>query len=275
MAKAKRHGLKAALHRARATSESKAAARRKDNENNPYNRAAKPKHVAPPKPPSKPWAADNLIVLIGEGDFGFAKSIVDSCLCDYVIATGLDSREEVEKKYQAKAVDNLKFLESDPRVLGILTEIDATKLSKFKKLRQLLMNRERKQKVVFVFNFPHLGNSVSDKDRNIVQHQSLMLSFFHEAKSLVQPCDIVVSLFEGEPYNSWGLKRLAREQGLKLRYSTRFAWDLYEGYQHQLTNKGNASTSKPQLQRPARSYVFTTEGQLLAGKAKHTESDSE
>lgn len=275
MARAKHHGLKAALQRSKASSEAKLAAKRKAGEANPFNKTKKSNAAGPARPPSQPWAPEDLVVLIGEGDFGFAKSIVENCLCDYVIATGLDTREEVEKRYETSAAKNLSYLESDPRVLGVLHGIDATKLTKYKKLRQVLANRGYKQKIVFVFNFPHLGNSISDRDRNITQHQNLMVSFFHEAKELVQHCDIVVSLFEGEPYDSWCLKRLGRTQGLQLRYSTRFAWDLYEGYHHQLTNKANASTSKPQARRPARSYVFTTETSTGAKRQKKDQSDSE
>ena len=40
---------------------------------------------------------------------------------------------------------------------------------------------------------------------------------------------IIISIFTGEPYDSWEVKYLARESGLKLERSSKFYWENYPG----------------------------------------------
>ncbi|KAI2788310.1 hypothetical protein POX_e06324 [Penicillium oxalicum] len=49
------------------------------------------------------------------------------------------------------------------------------------------------------------------------------------------PGQILVSLFEGEPYTLWNIKDLARHAGLQVVTSFKFPWTEYEGYSHART----------------------------------------
>jgi 25S rRNA (uracil2634-N3)-methyltransferase len=46
---------------------------------------------------------------------------------------------------------------------------------------------------------------------------------------------ILVTLFEGEPYTLWNIRDLARHSGLKVVESFQFPWSAYPGYQHART----------------------------------------
>ncbi|KAJ5812540.1 hypothetical protein N7474_008841 [Penicillium riverlandense] len=49
------------------------------------------------------------------------------------------------------------------------------------------------------------------------------------------PGQILVSLFEAEPYTLWNIKDLARHAGLQVVTSFKFPWTSYEGYSHART----------------------------------------
>lgn len=78
---------------------------------------------------------------------------------------------------------------------------------------------------------------------------------------------ILVTLFEGEPYSLWNIRDLARHCGLKVVESFRFPWSAYPGYQHARTI-GEVRTGKDRAdegkrkgawrgeEREARCYVL-------------------
>ncbi|QSS65981.1 DUF2431 superfamily domain-containing protein, partial [Histoplasma capsulatum] len=77
------------------------------------------------------------------------------------------------------------------------------------------------------------------------------------------PGQILVSLFEGEPYTLWNIRDLARHAGLRVVTSFRFPWASYPGYSHARTigeiEKRNGSTGRGGWRgedREARMYVF-------------------
>lgn len=86
---------------------------------------------------------------------------------------------------------------------------------------------------------------------------------------------IIVTLFEGEPYTLWNIKDLARHTGLAVVTSFKFPWKSYPGYSHARTlgivesrnrrkgrNSDDTSSDKQETggwkgeDREARSYVF-------------------
>lgn len=81
-----------------------------------------------------------------------------------------------------------------------------------------------------MFNFPHTGKGIKDQDRNIRDHQKLILEYFKNCKQVFELINlnndlqgyntiqgkIIISLFEGEPYHSWGIKILEKSQGYKV-----------------------------------------------------------
>lgn len=105
---------------------------------------------------------------------------------------------------------------------------------------------------------------------------------------------ILVTLFEGEPYTLWNIRDLARHCGLRLVESFRFPWSAYPGYQHARTI-GDITTGKDRSaegkrkgawrgeEREARCYVFEDSNTLCdtagaeghaTGKRKRSAEDS-
>lgn len=104
----------------------------------------------------KPTFDDNdRILLIGEGNFSFARAIADHYMQRnpaLITATCLDSESVLYEKYGDEAKDNIEALQD----LGVtvLFDVDGTQLNKHKLIRK---NRYTK----IIFNFPHAGNKVN------------------------------------------------------------------------------------------------------------------
>jgi 25S rRNA (uracil2634-N3)-methyltransferase len=78
-----------------------------------------------------------------------------------------------------------------------------------------------------------------------------------------QSGQIVVTIFEGEPYTLWNIKDLARHAGLAVVTSFRFPWKSYPGYAHARTlgivenrHSGKTGGGWKGEDRDARTYVF-------------------
>jgi len=251
------------------------------------------KHKAAHKAKSQPKAwipfamglhdySDEAFVLVGEGDFSFAASVADQYPSLPLVATSLDSRAALDDKYPGEeaagstggaarpgAAANLAHLAQ----LGVPVahEVDATALAAHLE-RDAVFEDTRVGMAGFLF--PHIGNSVADQDRNIRQHQELLLKFFEQCAAAKIP-KVVLALFEGEPYQSWQAKSLARSAGYRAERSARFPWEVFPGYAHQLTSKGGAHTSKQQSQRAARLYLFVAADAPPAKKRKNADADAD
>lgn len=79
------------------------------------------------------------------------------------------------------------------------------------------------------------------------------------------PGQILVTLFEAEPYTLWNIRDLARHAGLKVVTSFRFPWGEYPGYRHARTvgeiegkerEEGKRAGKWRGEEREARMYVF-------------------
>ncbi|OAX80860.1 hypothetical protein ACJ72_04807 [Emergomyces africanus] len=86
------------------------------------------------------------------------------------------------------------------------------------------------------------------------------------------PGQIVVSLFEGEPYTLWNIRDLARHAGLRVVTSFRFPWASYPGYSHARTigeiekkNGGPGRGGWRGEDREARMFVFERKGAEVVG----------
>lgn len=128
-----------------------------------------------------------------------------------------------------------------------------------------------------LFNFPHVGGKTTDVSRQIRHNQELLLAFFAKVAPLLSSThnndpysgapkpvtpSVAVTLFEGEPYNSWGIRDLAKPAGLMLDHSFRFQASAYPGYAHARTlgvvknKKGEMGGGWKGETRPARTYLF-------------------
>lgn len=223
-----------------------------------------------------PFNTENTVLLVGEGDFSFAVSVVKNnhVLPTNLVATSYDRREIATEKYTT-AANNLEYLES--RGVKVLFEIDATKLPQTlglssKKNKLTLFSASQKLDVI-LFNFPHTGKGIKDMDRNVRDHQKLVLQYFQNCNELFPIVNersldaafsgyskanderIILSTFEGEPYVFWGIKAIARSEDWKVQRSGRFDWDLFPEYHHRRTNSMKDTTKEASV-RDARIYVF-------------------
>ncbi|CDK24570.1 unnamed protein product [Kuraishia capsulata CBS 1993] len=264
-----------------------------------------------------PFSPEDKVMLIGEGDFSFALSVVTKGYVkpENLMATSYDSLESVKAKYPTEGEANVLKLEE----LGVKVfhEIDAQNLiQSFKLVKNFAKNKNKNRELLggidqfdlILFNFPHSGRGIKDMQRNIKYHQELLVNFFRSCGDffklldsnramLAQRCTtsfgedsiggyaiglkknqripnkIGVTLFNGEPYDSWNTKRLARETiNYKVHRSGAFLWRLFPGYNHRRTNSMK-ETTKPAAEREARIYVFEQYVEPENKKQKDSDDD--
>lgn len=93
------------------------------------------------------------------------------------------------------------------------------------------------------------------------------------------PGQILVTLFEGEPYTLWNIKDLARHAGLIVVTSFKFPWSSYEGYSHARTaghieGKDGERGGWKGEDREARMYVFEVKPKDKKKGKKRSREDS-
>ena len=184
-------------------------------------------------PPTIPFEPTNRILLVGEGDFSFSSALLTTHACTSLIATAFDPEPTVISKYP-QAASHISALTS---VEGckVLYGIDATKIGK----GGVGSGGKATKKGGFdriVFNFPHVGGLTKDVYRQVRHNQELLQGFFKAAQPLLAVNGtIVVTVFEGEPYEQWNLRALAKDAGMKVQRSFRFQAEVYPGYRHTRT----------------------------------------
>lgn len=194
-----------------------------------------------------PFSPTDRILLIGEGNFSFARSLLNhpsipSLPPANITATAYDTEEECTSKYPDAEV-HISALRSAGAT--VLFGVDARHLEK------TFPPKMSKKWDKVVWNFPHVGMSIADQDRNIAANQSTLLGFLasvrrylaegavpdsnakgkKDAKSDVYEMSedeeggedaalvkagpkragsVLVTLREQEPYTLWDLPRLAK-----------------------------------------------------------------
>ena len=199
MAHKKKTSLKATLQsqqsRLRAKEKAEHAAKVAEQKRKQSKSAAKDKR--PVRPPTVPFKPTDKILLIGEGNFSFARALIvdppsslEHLVPANVTATSYDSEDACFSKYpEAEAIVSI----IRQRGAEVLFGIDATKLQKHPILKGRRWDR-------IVWNFPHAGmrlvdgsdamsdslslvkgKGISDQDRNILSNQRLILDFLRSA----------------------------------------------------------------------------------------------
>ncbi|KAE8148220.1 hypothetical protein BDV25DRAFT_20629 [Aspergillus avenaceus] len=331
-----------------------------------------------------PFDKRDRILLIGEGDFSFARSLVVQHRCKNILATCYDSKDDLYSKYPQAESNVRTVLSGVPSckkhrdILGnsvmseeterkeqreanssgnhghrtkegmlssytsmpehlcrpkVMFSVDARKLGRTpgsgKDIRVGYPRRDQRLPAwqqakkncdspfpkggpwdVICFNFPHVGGLSTDVNRQVRANQELLVAFFKASVPLLSsplangsddieeeyrwdtsdgsdtdsdkdsvspdsrnmmgpnksssrngPGQILVTLFEGEPYTLWNIRDLARHAGLKVVTSFRFPWDAYQGYSHartlgEIQGKHGGRGGWKGEQREARMYVF-------------------
>jgi 25S rRNA (uracil2634-N3)-methyltransferase len=244
--------------------------------------------------PPPPFSPSDSVLLVGEGDFSFALSLKRGLGVRKVTATSYDSAEEVARKYPQAAENIAALLSGDPpkkdgeeeeeqdeiaaaldgwdsdsspkteTEYAVHHSIDATAL-----LKRRVFSKSSKRYDRIVFQFPHVGGITKDQDRQVRSNQQLLLGFFKSAAPLLSPTGtVVVTLFEGMPYELWNIRGLAKEAGLVTKISFAFEAAEYPGYKHVRTlgNLEGGGGWKGE-ERKARMYIFGTgaAGSRMAG----------
>ena len=303
---------------------------------------SKPKRTPQQRPPKVPFGRHDNVLLLGEGDFSFALSLLENYRPASLIATCYDGVDQLVQKYP-NVKDTIEKLDGgsshptepeDPLISNghsqpdeqeewegfspspgrqpspsksdegageasvssqcrVLYNIDATKLSTAH--RKSLRTLGPFSKIVF--NFPHVGGLSTDVNRQVRANQQLLVGFFnatkphlsspqHPVRSAKGNCyddelsdedvptkvgQILVTIFEGEPYTLWNIRDLARHCGLEVIESFKFPWHAYPGYQHART-AGDITSGKDRAdegkrngawrgeERDARCYVLQMRG---------------
>ncbi|ORZ01850.1 hypothetical protein BCR41DRAFT_313764 [Lobosporangium transversale] len=229
------------------------------------------------KLPPPPYNDQDTILLVGEANFSFAKSLALEILNrgDTMTATTLDSFSTMTEKY-TEAQENVKELEEAGAT--VLFEVDATKLDKIKSFKGKRFSK-------IIFNFPHAGASIKDQHRNIISNQKLIRSFFESAAPFLTDTDqgdkkageIHVTLKSGQPYDMWNIKRLATGTGLLgVKTSFPFRPEQYSGYEHRRTigyKEGVSQGGNAEIKnKNPKTFVFVKKMVKEADVAKEQES---
>jgi hypothetical protein len=137
--------------------------------------------------------APSNLLLVGEGNFSFAFSLLRKlqCACDNkewrVTATSFDSHEQLVRKYP-ECVHSLKWKRSGKGFqdfVTVLHDVDATRLDSDPRIS------DRKYDQI-IFNFPHLAT----EDCNL--HSSLLAHFMHSAVELLASSSAIISITLGK-----------------------------------------------------------------------------
>lgn len=271
----------------KATPAAKPAAKKQKTDAADASTATKPPVQASQKH-DVPFGAYDHILLVGEGDFTFTKSLVEDHGCANVTGTSFDTAEEVLEKYPSFSTTQSALASLTPPV-PLHHGIDATKLSSYKALKCARDDEDEEEPTsgwdTIAFLFPHVGGLSTDVNRQVRSNQALLVSFFKSCLETASPKQrlrileqqanrpnlvqrrpqeflrmggrIMVALFEGEPYTLWNVRDLARHAGLKVVESWKFDWEQYPGYSHVRTLgalEGGGGWKGED--REARMYVF-------------------
>lgn len=166
----------------------------------PGHSKGKGKGKAPPPRVTVPFKPTDRILLVGEGNFSFAKALVfdppaslQQLPAVNVTATAYDSEGECYVKYPEAREIVEALIEKG---VEVLFDVDATKLEKLAVLKGRRWDR-------IVFNFPHAGQShsvhsphyscsqhrtgkgIADQDRNALTNQLLLLGFLRSSAAFL------------------------------------------------------------------------------------------
>jgi 25S rRNA (uracil2634-N3)-methyltransferase len=132
-----------------------------------HNKHSKP---APLPAPTIPFLPADHVLLVGEGDFSFSRSLLGTHGCSSLVATSFDTQTALWAKYPQAAFHIRALEEEDCKVLY---GVDATKLGKPGTLDGGGRDVKRGGFNKVVFNFPHVGGLTKDVNRQVRHNQGM------------------------------------------------------------------------------------------------------
>ncbi|XP_063974995.1 ferredoxin-fold anticodon-binding domain-containing protein 1 homolog isoform X2 [Diachasmimorpha longicaudata] len=164
------------------------------------------------------------ILLLGEGNFSFSRSLLKHNLKIQVTSTCYES-----SAISGEAENNIKCLETQG--VSVLLGVDATRLSE-----HVVLKSQKFDKIIF--NFPHCCSKMRlDKNRKLLR------DFFVSSGSLLEPNgQILVTLCNGQGGtlrdaprrrwdDSWKAREMAAHGDFVLTSVENFCVDMFEGYE--------------------------------------------
>ncbi|KAF7881147.1 uncharacterized protein EAF02_007038 [Botrytis sinoallii] len=208
--------------------------------------------------PVIPFSSRDSILLIGDGDLSFARSLITHHEVKKLTATVFESSLQILQEKYPHVGENIKEIEEGGGIVKY--GVDATKMRAWTNAKggrgDGVMDR-------IIFNFPHVGGKSTDVNRQVRYNQELLTSFLARAIPSLSPTkgsSIIITLFEGEPYTLWNIRDLGRHAGLEVERSFKFQAGAYPGYKHARTMgvvKGGGGWKGEE--RSSRSFVFKDE----------------
>ncbi|KAG0620029.1 hypothetical protein M758_4G183300 [Ceratodon purpureus] len=196
------------------------------------------------------YSNQQLILLVGEGDFSFASSLATAFgSATNIVATSLDSKGDLLIKYGTNAELNTSNLAR--RGALVLHSFDACYMSLQHQFRFTGFHR-------IVFNFPHAGYLWRGEHHPtmMAKHKELVRLFFANAKEMLLPeGQVHVSHKLGHPYDGWLLEEQAESGGLTLLKRVPFHQEQFPGYRNR-RGQGSKAGSTFKLGK-ADTYIFT------------------
>jgi 25S rRNA (uracil2634-N3)-methyltransferase len=217
----------------------------------PKKPLSKDKTPHPPVKPTIPFLPEHNILLLGEGDFSFSACLAAHHSCASLTCTTFLSAPDLGQTHPSSTA-HLATLAAHSAT--ILYSIDATRLALPGTPSGAVLRSRPWDRIIF--NFPHTGGLTKDVNRQVRANQELLAKFLGRAKELLAPGgQVVVTLFEGMPYELWGVRNLARHVGLRCGRSFRFDWSVYEGYGHVRTLGGSGAVGAGRGPRGVRGRI--------------------
>lgn len=180
------------------------------------------------------------VLLLGEGDFSFAVALAKEDV--QVVATGLDTEEEVQRKY-SDAGPNLRKLARLRRVASVHHGVDATRLTEWATLG--LFDD-------VVFTHPHLGTE------DCVSHYALLAHFFAACGSRLRKNSGAIHVtLASEQAVTWRAKDAAARHGWHCVAHTPFVDSSFPGYIRRRSLCGSSFRNRSAVASTTLSFTAT------------------
>jgi 25S rRNA (uracil2634-N3)-methyltransferase len=175
------------------------------------------------------------ILLVGEGNFSFTRSLVASrtCYVRTIIATAFEARQDLSDETK----ENIRRLVETG--VEVFDEMDATKIHRVFSQRAFDM---------IIFQFPNVACREPVEGRN--PNYILVRDFFASARRILRPSGCIVVTTVDSPYyqGAFQMNESAMENDLKIIGQYDFSIDDFPGYSHMNTHdQDSALDSKARL----------------------------